>query len=108
LFGEVIPDEAHGQLLLITLGLVVAALAATGFQITRGFAILRLQGRVGAAIQAGVWDRLLSLPAPFFRQYTAGDLATRAMGIDTIRQLLTDVAISAVLGVIFSAYSYAL
>src|SRR5262249_4582644 len=38
LFGQVIPDAARGQLLQITLGLVVAALAAAGFQITRGFA----------------------------------------------------------------------
>jgi ATP-binding cassette subfamily C protein len=108
LFGQIIPGAAHGQLLQITLGLIAAALAGAGFQITRGFALLRLEGRLGAAIQAAIWDRLLSLPAPFFRQYTAGDLATRAMGVDTIRQLLTDVVISAVLGVVFSVYSYAL
>ena len=66
IFSDVIPGAARNQLLQITLGLVAAALAAAGFQITRGFALLRLEGRLGAAIQAGVWDRLLSLPAPSF------------------------------------------
>lgn len=44
---------------------------------------------MGAAVQAAVWDRLLSLPLPFFRPYTAGELAMRAMSIDSIRQVIS-------------------
>jgi ATP-binding cassette subfamily C protein len=38
----------------------------------------------------------------FFRGYTAGDLAGRALGVATIRRLLTGVAVSAVLTSVFS------
>jgi len=33
---------------------------------------------MSSTIESGIWDRLLSLPVPFFRRFTAGDLATRA------------------------------
>jgi len=39
-----------------------------------------------ATLQAAVWDRLLALPVPFFRNFTSGDLAKRSMGISQIRE----------------------
>jgi len=80
IFDSVIPGAARGTLFQLSLALVVSALAAALFQLTRGIASLRLEGRLGVSIQAALWDRLLSLPAPFFRDYTAGDLTERAMG----------------------------
>jgi NHLM bacteriocin system ABC transporter ATP-binding protein len=55
-----------------------------------------------------LWDRLLNLPAPFFREYTAGDLAARAGGIAAIRQTLSEVALSSLLALLFSLVSFAL
>ena len=59
-------------------------------------------------MQAAIWDRLLDLPAPFFRRFTAGDLADRSLGIGAIRQVLTDVALSAVLSLVFSLVYFGL
>jgi ABC-type bacteriocin/lantibiotic exporter with double-glycine peptidase domain len=42
------------------------------FNLTRSFAVLRLEGKMDASTQAAVWDRTISLPVPFFRNYTAG------------------------------------
>ena len=50
--------------------------------------LLRL-GFGACSLQAAVWDRLLSLPVPFFRDFTAGDLALRSLGISQMRQVLT-------------------
>ena len=60
---------------------------------------------VDISIQAGVWNRLLSLPTPFFRLYSVGDLANRANGIDQIRALLSGSVITTILGTIFSIFS---
>ncbi len=52
---------------------------------------------MGAATQAAVWDRLLRLPVSFFRDYSAGDLATRSLGIDAVRQALTGSTLDGIL-----------
>ena len=107
-FGNVIPAADRGQLMQITLALIVAAVASAAFQVTRSVAVLRLGGKVDGTVQAAVWDRLLSLPASFFRQYTVGDLANRSMGIDTIRNLLMGNVLTSVLAAVFSLFSFAL
>jgi NHLM bacteriocin system ABC transporter ATP-binding protein len=107
-FDWIIPGAERDELLLVVLALTASAVAAAVFQVTQGIAMLRLEVGMDSAVQAGVWDRLLNLPAPFFRKYTAGDLALRALGIGTIRQVLTDVALSSVLGFIFSLVYFGL
>jgi len=59
-----------------------------------------------ATLEAGVWDRLLSLPLPFFREYSAGDLSSRAAGIGGIRDLLAGTTMNALLGGIFSIWNF--
>jgi ATP-binding cassette subfamily C protein len=108
LFGGVIPGSDRRQLLQVTLALVVGALAGAGFQITRSIAVLRLSGKMDGSLQAAVWDRLVALPIPFFRSYSVGDLADRALGIDAIRELLTGHVVSSLLGAVFSLFSFGL
>jgi NHLM bacteriocin system ABC transporter ATP-binding protein len=108
IFDRIIPGAQASRLLLLVLGLTVSALAAALFQFTRGIALVRLETRMDGAVQAGVWDRLLSLPVPFFRRYAAGDLAVRAAGIGVIRVLLTDAALSSLLAGAFSLVSFVL
>jgi len=89
LFESVIPNAEIGQLLQLTIALIIITLATTLLQLARSFAFLRIQSKADAAIQAAIWDRLLRLPTTFFRQYSAGDLAVRANGINTIKEYLT-------------------
>src|ERR1700693_4782861 len=76
--------------------------------LVRNFALLRLEGRMGAALQAAVWDRLLRLPVPFFRRYTSGDLADRSSVIGYILHTLTGSAIFSILSGVFSIFSFLL
>ncbi|MFT4872718.1 NHLP bacteriocin export ABC transporter permease/ATPase subunit, partial [Congregibacter sp.] len=105
IFDTIIPGSDRGQLVQILLILVVAAIAMTMFGVTKSIALLRLEVRMGAAVQAAVWDRLLALPAKFFRDYNAGDLAQRSLGIDQIRSILSGVVVSTILGGMFSSMS---
>jgi NHLM bacteriocin system ABC transporter ATP-binding protein len=105
---RIIPGANQSQLLQIALALLVAAVAAALFQVTQSIAFLRFEGKMDASLQAAVWDRLLSLPVAFFRDYTAGDLGNRAMSVSTIRQTLSGMAFGSILSGIFSIFSFAL
>lgn len=52
------------------------------------------------SVQAGVWDRLLNLPSTFFRNYTAGDLTDRALGVEQIRQAISQSGTQGIVGAI--------
>ena len=107
-FDSIIPTANISQLAFVCSALVAAAVGACAFQFVRAVSMLRLEGRMDYHLQAAVWDRLLSLPAPFFRDYTAGDLAGRAMGITAIRSALSGSAIGAILTGVFSIFSFLL
>lgn len=107
-FDSIIPGADRPGLLAIAGFLGIAAVASALFELTRNFAVLRLEGRMDAAVQAAVWDRLLGLPVPFFRDYTSGDLAMRSLAISEIREQLTGSTLDSILSGIFSIFSFAL
>jgi ATP-binding cassette subfamily C protein len=108
IFNTVIPAAQRSQLLQLTLVLVATACATALFEMTRSVALLRVEGRMSNAVQAAVWDRLLDLPMSFFRPYTAGELASRAMGVDTIRQVVAGTTVAALVSGGFSAAYFGL
>ena len=62
---------------------------------SRGLAMARLQTKVAVPLEAAMMMRLMHLPAPFFRKYSAGDLASRSGAINKLSTIL--------LGGVFSA-----
>lgn len=104
-FDTVIPEGQKGQLLQVVILLFSVSASILLFQLVRAFAMLRIESKLDTSVQAAVWDRLLSLPAPFFRNYTVGELANRAMGINQIRKKLSGMAVNTVLSSIFSIFS---
>ncbi|MEL1134034.1 NHLP bacteriocin export ABC transporter permease/ATPase subunit [Desulfitobacterium sp. THU1] len=108
IFSTIIPEGGRGHLVQIAFFLGASALATMIFQFVRSLATLRIEGKMEGAIQAAIWDRLLSLPVPFFKQFPAGELAMRAMGISQIRKILSGVTLNTVLSSIFSVFTLAL
>ncbi|MCW5978050.1 MAG: NHLP bacteriocin export ABC transporter permease/ATPase subunit [Bryobacteraceae bacterium] len=108
IFDSVIPGAERQQLFQLSLFLLAMAVCSALFHLARGLAALRLEGKMEASIQAAVWDRLIGLPVQFFRDYSSGDLASRGLGIDQMRQALTGPALSALLSGIFSVLNFAL
>lgn len=104
LFDRVIPSASMGELSQMVYILISCTLAITMFEITKSIAVLRFEGKMDREIQSALWDRLLSLPVPFFKKYTAGDLANRSLGIDGMRQILSGVAVQSILTGIFSVF----
>jgi ATP-binding cassette subfamily C protein len=108
IFDTIIPGAQRRTLAEFGLFLVISAVAAALFSLTRSLATLRLKSKMDASIQAAVWDRLVALPVPFFRKFTSGDLARRSLGISQIREALTGSALSSILTGVFSITSCAL
>jgi NHLM bacteriocin system ABC transporter ATP-binding protein len=107
-FDSVIPGAERGMLFQLVLAMLAIAFGQAMFSLTRNFALLRTETRMSAGMQAAIWDRLISLPAPFFRKFTSGDLARRAQGIDGIRRALAGAVLGSVLAAIFSVWNIAL
>ena len=98
MFNDVIPSGAMGNALTLFAALVAVGVAAAAFDLARALALIRVEGRSNAVLQSAIVDRLLALPAQFFRQYSVGDLSARADAVNGARQLLTGVAITSILG----------
>ena len=107
-FDSIIPEGEKSALLQIALILGASAIAAMLFQLTGSIATMRNEGKIDGSLQAAVWNRLLSLPVPFFKQYSAGELAMRAMGISQIRMILSGTTLNTILSGIFSVFTFAL
>lgn len=103
LFDNVFPAAERGQMGQVVLILFIASLVTLLFEATRSLAMLRIEGKASSDLQAAVWDRVLSLPVPFFRNFSSGDLATRINGINEIRQALSGPVIASLISNAFSA-----
>jgi NHLM bacteriocin system ABC transporter ATP-binding protein len=108
LFDTVIPSADRGGLVLLTLAVVCSALAAAALHFVRAIALSRIGTKLGSRLQGAVWDRVLTLPLTFFRQYAAGDLASRAMGIEEIRSVIAGPVMSVLLNAFFSLSNFVL
>lgn len=106
--SDVIPTAGRQQLWLLVMALIANAIAMAMFEFVQSIAMLRIESRMDGTVEAGVWDRLLQLPASFFRQFAAGDLTMRAMGIGGIRQTITDAVMSSALSFAFSFVAFGL
>ncbi len=104
-FDTAIPQAERGMLFQFAGGLFLMALAQAAFKITQSIATVRMQGKMDYAAQSAVWDRLLDLPMTFFRDYSAGDLADRASGVDQMRGIVAGAGIAAILGSFSSLFN---
>lgn len=103
-YDRVIPEASYSLLIQVGFALVMVALGTFTFELGRRVAVLRVQNHIEDSLQHALWSRLLDLPPPFFRDYTAGDLAIRAQGLGTIRQVMSVAASTSIMGGIFSAW----
>jgi NHLM bacteriocin system ABC transporter ATP-binding protein len=108
IFDTIIPEAQHGPLMQLIMGLLLVALGTGSFQFCRNLIVLRMEGKMDGRLQAAIFDRLLDLPVDFFKDYSSGDLADRAMAITSIRQVLSNGMLTSLLGALFSLLSLAL
>ena len=100
---RVIPNGETGLLYLGATALVGLGLLGALLHVLRGSALMRLEGRVAARLEAVFWDRLLRLPPNFLQRYSAGDVAMRGMAFQRLRDAVQEVLANAILSIVFLA-----
>jgi ATP-binding cassette subfamily C protein len=101
-FSSTIPAGNRLGLTQIAVMLLMLAVTLGVFSYTRGVSMVRLQTRIDNGLQAAVWDRLLTLPPSFFRDFTAGDLAVRVTNINQVSAIVFNSVLTSLLGAVFS------
>jgi NHLM bacteriocin system ABC transporter ATP-binding protein len=105
---QALPSGSLQVLGTLTLGAVLVALLLGVLLMIQGTALMRLEGRVAARAGAALWHRMLDLPSGFFRRFTAGNLATRAMAFHDLRDQVSGLVAGAFLSVLFLLPTFAL
>ena len=101
LVGSVIPQGRSSLLLQIGAALAVAAGAAFVFTLVQSFSVAAVSQRATRNMQSAMWDRLLSLPASFFRRFSSGDLTVRVLAVDSLQSLVSVQVVTASLAAVF-------
>ena len=99
--SQVLPSGDQRSLVMLTAAMVLGGLALALAQMVKGTALMRLEGRAAARISAALWDRMLVLPSSFFRRFTVGDLGSRALGFQQLRDRVAGVVAGSMLTLIF-------
>ncbi|WP_328631566.1 NHLP bacteriocin export ABC transporter permease/ATPase subunit [Streptomyces sp. NBC_00356] len=89
--GTYVPNAQTSLITQVSLAVVVTSVVTAAFMLLQNLTVLRIEGRVESVLQPAVWDRLLRLPTRFFASRSTGELASAAMGISSIRRLLSGV-----------------
>jgi NHLM bacteriocin system ABC transporter ATP-binding protein len=105
---EAIPNAQIGLLWQICLAPLAAAFGSAAFELARGFAMMRMETIADSSTQSAVWDRLLKLSVPFFRQYSIGDLESRVSAIGEIRSKLSGTTLRTIFTSFFSLFNLGL
>ncbi|MFI1855648.1 NHLP bacteriocin export ABC transporter permease/ATPase subunit [Streptomyces sp. NPDC020480] len=96
--GVLVPRADRGPVTQVCVVLFTAALFSAVLSAVQNLSLLRLEGRFEGRAQAAVWDRLLRLPTAFFTKVSTGELSNSAMGVSTIRDVLSGITNQVVLG----------
>ena len=92
--GWVIPLVQINAIFYFGALLLLAAVGSALVHVVSGFAFLRIETRSSFYVLAAFVDRVLRLPADFFRMQSSGDLSQRIMAIEQIRSRITQSVVS--------------
>ncbi len=107
LFTQVILDKVIVHRSLTTLDvLAVAFLAVTLFElllnIARNYIFIHTANKLDAKLGAKLFRHLMALPFMYFETRKVGNIAARVRELDTIREFITNKAVSVIIDLFFS------
>ena len=95
LTGPILNSGSVSMLMAAAVCLLCLSVSSRMIDSLRALYLSRIQSKTSLGIQASMMMRVMSLPADFFRQYSAGELANRSMAVNSLCDML--------LGTVFSA-----
>ena len=102
LFSKVLASGSVQKLISIGIFMICASLSALVFGMVREFVAARIGTRLSINVESATMMRVLSLPASFFKEYSAGELSNRIGCINTMTEMMVNTVMSVGLTSIFS------
>ena len=102
LMGTIVESESMRLLFGITIFMVCVTVSSLLIQAVKTLIMTRINTKMDLSVQAATMMRVLSLPADFFKQYSAGELSSRAQYIQSLCSMLISTVLNTGLTSIFS------
>lgn len=102
LFSDVVGSGSMRLLAAITVFMVCASVSRIMMNSVKILINGRISTKMNLAVEAAAMMRVLSLPADFFKQYSSGELSSRAQYISSLCQMLVQTVLSTGLTAVFS------
>ncbi|MBR1383838.1 MAG: NHLP bacteriocin export ABC transporter permease/ATPase subunit, partial [Ruminococcus sp.] len=94
LTGPVITSGSVSVLIGISIFMLCTAIATQLISIVSSMLNTRVQTKATLGVQAAMMMRVMSLPANFFRKYSAGELTSRSQSVNQLCSLLLGMVVS--------------
>ena len=95
LTGPVLNSGRSNALVGISICLICVMLANQLLNTLKALIMTRLETKTSLGVQASMMMRLISLPASFFRKYSAGELKSRSMSVNSLCDVLLGMVLTA-------------
>ena len=102
LTGPVLQSGSTRALVGIAICMVCVSASSQLMTSVRGLAVSRLDLKTSVAVQSAMMMRIMSLPASFFRQYSPGELRSRAMSVSQLCNILLGMVMTSALSSVAS------
>ncbi len=102
LFSDVLESGSIRMLLGAGIFLVCASVSSLMFGVVSTLASSRINTKLSVNVEAAAMMRMLSLPAAFFKDYSAGELSERVSTISTLANQLVSMVLTTGLSSVFS------
>ncbi len=102
LMGTVVDSKDYQLLLGITVFMISVSISSLLIRGITSLFMARINTKITISVQAATMMRVLSLPADFFKKYSAGDLSSRAQYIQSLCSMLVSCTLNTGLTSIFS------
>lgn len=101
-YDILIPSGSDSLIFPVAAFMAGITIGSTLISITKRIVTNRFQGRLTLSVNSAIMIRLFSLPTKFFKNYTAGELASRMGYIASLCKMIADAVISTGLTAAFS------
>lgn len=102
LLSQVLPSGSIQLLIAIAVFTVSVSLSSLLISTVHGMIRMRIDTKMSIYVQAATMMRVLSLPADFFKQYSAGELSSRISQVQSLCNMLVSAVLSTGLTSLFS------
>ena len=102
LFADwVLPTQSGALVWTLTLALVLVAFFGTIMTFLHGSTILRAEARMATRLSASIWDRIIGMRPSRLHGFSAGELTSRAMVFQTMRERASNFVTGSITSVTF-------